>query len=138
MELSDKLGISYSTLGSYERGKRTPSIDFLLLLSDKLNVNPNWILNGTGDIFVNTKKNTLKRRNSNFTNIQTSKIGFRLTEIQEKNNLHDKDMANILDMYQDDYMDLKCGCKEPTLKILVKIKQSFDVSIDWLLYGEYR
>lgn len=67
---------------------------------------------------------------------RTENFGKRLYKIQEKNGLSDRQMAKLLGIYEDEYVDLAYGNKEPNLRILNNIKSNFQVSIDYLLYGE--
>ncbi len=50
-KLADKIGIPARTITGYERGERTPSMEFLASLSTILNVNANWFVTGEGEIF---------------------------------------------------------------------------------------
>lgn len=50
-KMANKLDMSASTITNYERGERTPSIEFLLQMNIKLNVNANWFLTGKGEMF---------------------------------------------------------------------------------------
>lgn len=50
--LAELLEMSASTLGSYERGDRTPSLDFAKNLNQKLSVNTNWFTTGKGDKYL--------------------------------------------------------------------------------------
>lgn len=50
-KLADKIGIPARTITGYERGERTPSMEFLASLSTVLNVNANWFVTGEGEIF---------------------------------------------------------------------------------------
>lgn len=50
-KLADKIGIPARTITGYERGERTPSIEFLANLSTILNVNANWFITGNGEMF---------------------------------------------------------------------------------------
>ncbi len=95
-------------------------------------VNANWLLTGTGNMFINTTENA----ESININPADFEIGKRLSKIQEQNKCPDKDMAKILGIYEYEYYDLKQGLKEPTIKILNNLKQSFNISVDWLLYGD--
>lgn len=63
-------------------------------------------------------------------------FGKRLYVLQEKNDLTDRQMAKLLGIYEDEYVDLAYGNKEPNLRILNNIKSNFQVSIDYLLYGQ--
>lgn len=67
-QMAQKLGISTSTLSSYERNVRTPSLDFATLLYEKLNVNLNWFISGEGEMF-NTPISNEGFRNSEMINL---------------------------------------------------------------------
>ena len=83
------------------------------------------IINNSGE---KVKDDTIIERTENF--------GKRLFKIQEKNDLTDRQMAKLLGIYEDEYVDLAYGDKEPNLRVLNNIKSNFQVSIDYLLYGE--
>ena len=50
-ELAKMLNIPARTLGGYERGERTPSIEIATRLS-KLSINLNWFCTGNGEMFI--------------------------------------------------------------------------------------
>ena len=81
-------------------------------------------------------KNSLERRNNIEISEQINYISIRLNEIQEKHEYLDKDMAKLLKISEDEYIDLKSCKKELDIKTLNRLKQLFEISIDWLLYGE--
>jgi transcriptional regulator with XRE-family HTH domain len=55
VEFSKELNISNSTLSEIERGNINPSIDFVIRLSIKFNVNLYYVLLGDGDMFIGTR-----------------------------------------------------------------------------------
>ena len=57
-------------------------------------------------------------------------FGVRLSEIQEKHNFLDREMATLLKISEKEYIQLVLGKKLPTLEILSAIKQNFKVFID--------
>ena len=59
-KMSKKLDMSASTLTSYERGERTPSVEFLTRLYKIFNINTNWFVSGEGEIFNNFSLTTRK------------------------------------------------------------------------------
>ncbi len=82
---------------------------------------------------INNSGNPIKSKSA----IENSEnFGKRLYALQEKNDLTDRQMAKLLGIYEDEYVDLAYGNKEPNLRILNNIKSNFQVSIDYLLYGE--
>ncbi len=53
-KMSKQLEMSASTLTSYERGERTPSVEFLTRLYKVFNINTNWFVSGEGTMFNKT------------------------------------------------------------------------------------
>jgi transcriptional regulator with XRE-family HTH domain len=53
IEFAQLLGASQSNISKYERDELRPTCDFLLGLNKKLNININWLLTGSGNMFVN-------------------------------------------------------------------------------------
>ena len=61
-EFAQKLGISVSSIESYEYGRRVPSGAQIELLCRKLGVNEGWMLTGEGEMFVQfTIEKTISR-----------------------------------------------------------------------------
>ena len=81
-------------------------------------------------------KNSLLRRNDISINQKILQIENRLNEIQQKNEYLDKDMAKLLKISENDYNEIKSGKKNFELNTITRIKQLFEVSIDWLLFDE--
>lgn len=80
--------------------------------------------------------NTGERQNDTTVKERVSHFGERLGDLQDQHEYLDKDMAKLLKISEEDYIDLKLGDTEPDLAILNRLKQCFKVSIDYLLYGE--
>lgn len=51
-EFGDSLGVSRDVINSYERGRVTPTQTFVELLCMKYDVNPDWLIHGTGEMFI--------------------------------------------------------------------------------------
>lgn len=80
--------------------------------------------------------NSGERQNDTTVNEKSSQFGKRLSELQAKHNLLDREMATLLKISEIDYIKLVTGKLKPNLDILNRLKQNFKVSIDTLLYGE--
>ncbi len=85
---------------------------------------------------VKPKYYTDERQNDLSIYEKIKKFGDRLSNLQDKHEYLDKDMAKLLSISEDDYIDLKTGDVSPDINILNRLKQCFNVSIDYLLYGE--
>ena len=66
-KLAEILNIPVRTIGGYERNENPPNEKFLKLLSEKLNVNINWLLTGYGSIYEKLILNEILENNYNFT-----------------------------------------------------------------------
>ncbi len=51
-EFGKRIGRTKSAIATYEAGKREPDQTVLLLLEKEFNVNPGWLLEGKGEIFI--------------------------------------------------------------------------------------
>lgn len=80
--------------------------------------------------------NSGERQNDTSIPDKVQKFGYRLAEIQDKHEYLDKDMAKLLKISEEEYIDIKMGDIPPDINVLNRIKQCFKVSVDWLLYGE--
>lgn len=80
--------------------------------------------------------NTLERQNDVTIPQKVQLFGHRLAEIQDKHEYLDKDMAKLLHISEEEYIDIKLGDDKPDYKILIRLKQLFKISLDWLLFGD--
>lgn len=85
---------------------------------------------------LNQKDYSGERQNDTTVDEKSSQFGARLTELQDKHNFLDREMAQLLKISEKDYIKLVVGEKQPDINILNRIKQNFKISIDYLLYGD--
>lgn len=131
-----KLNIPQPTYLRYESGEQKPSGKLIKALVLNCNINAYWLFTGEGTMFFNPKQNSFERQND--TNIQTkiSEFGKRLSKIQAHHNFLDREMATLLGISERAYISLVTGKKMPDIDIINKIKQNFQVSADFVLYGD--
>ncbi len=82
------------------------------------------------------KEYSFERKNDASIKNELNNFGQRLNSLQVKTNLSDEEISKILNLEEDEYLEYKTGDRKPNLKIINEIKQNFDISADWLLYGE--
>ena len=58
-EFADKLGVSRNNIAGYESGTRNPSDAAIRLVCATFRVNPDYIYNGNGDMFVRLTQNDI-------------------------------------------------------------------------------
>lgn len=130
------LNIPQPTYLRYKTGEQKPSGKLIEALISGCNVNARWLFTGEGEMFIKPNNNSGERQNDTTIPTKVKSFGNRLTELQDKHEYLDKDMAKLLKISEEEYIDIKLGDIEPDLKILNRLKQCFKVSIDYLLYGE--
>ena len=126
-EIADCIGVKHGAM--FARAKRNSKIkkEELEKIEQKFNVDVNSTI---------TIDNSLKKSNEIFLDNQLKNFGLRLIKLQKVSNLSDKEFAKLLEIYTDEYCELKSGKKEPNYKILNLLKKNFKLSVDWLLFGE--
>jgi transcriptional regulator with XRE-family HTH domain len=89
-ELCDIIGIGRAILTKYENGDLIPSQKFLKLLKYELKVNPNWILTGEGEMFLNDEKEKIiKIEKQDVKGKLLPVLGYLSSGIPEKQNVID-------------------------------------------------
>lgn len=134
--IADKLSIDVRKLRSYEYETKNYPTEFLQSLVDVFNVNINWLLSGQGEMFLPTCFNTYQKKdNSNIVkNIDT--FYKRFNQLQKENDLNDYQLSKETGIAEERIEKLGIGKVQPTLEDLKALKSHFDVSIDWLLFGD--
>lgn len=56
LELSKLIGVPDRSISNYERGERKPSVEYLSFLAEKLDANPEWLMLGRGNMFIDKSK----------------------------------------------------------------------------------
>lgn len=138
-EMANRLGCPYQTISKYERGEIKPTSDVLTKIGEEFNLDINWLLSGKGQAFLNPpennkKQDTLKIKTQN-KKISYKGMGERLALIQNSNNLCKNEMSKILGLSTERLKNLYSETALPTIKELQKIKENFNISTDWLLFG---
>lgn len=58
-EFADKLNIKRGAIANYEVGRNEPIDAVISLICREFSVNENWLRNGTGEMFVEAKENSI-------------------------------------------------------------------------------
>lgn len=115
---------------NYEKGQRRPAFEILEKMARIHNVNLNWLLTGEGEMFDSPP--TKKLRDSEL-KICFKNFGGKLNKLQNENDLSIIEVAEILGISEDDFVDYCLARKKPDLDIVLKIISKFDVDFDWFL-----
>ena len=127
---SKALDIPQPTYVRYEKAERKLSADLFLKLKEKFNVNINWLLVGEGEMF--NVPPTKKLRDSEL-KICFKNFGGKLNKLQNENDLSIVEVAEILEITEDDFVDYCLARKKPDLDIVLKIISKFDVDFKYFL-----
>ena len=136
LELGSYLNVSKQAIANVESGHSNPSIELISKLVDIFNINLNWLISGQGDMFISNCDNTLELHNNEdlTKNIDTFKERFQ--KLVDTNNLNSYSLSKKTNIRESRCEELYIGKKLPNFEDLHALKSHFDVSLDWLLYGE--
>lgn len=135
-QMADKLSIDVRKLRSYEYETKNYPINFLQALIDVFNVNVNWLLTGEGEIFISQCENTLQKHANDDILKNLDTFYKRFNKLQKENELNDYQMSKQTGIAESRIEKLGLGKVLPNLDELNALKAHFDVSVDWLLYGD--
>lgn len=68
-DLSDRIGISKSTISEVERGHAKPPVNLLLAMFNLYGLNVNWVLTGEGKMILKKDAASLSRRKATSTGV---------------------------------------------------------------------
>lgn len=139
-ELGDKLNISGQAISLLEKGKRLPSFDVLMSISDYFNVSLDYLVG-------RKSKEKNYKNNSNFHHHDTPALRYcqeekkflkdifssRLREERKKNKLKTEDLGKIIGVSKSTIGHWETGYYIPTAEKLFDLAEYFDVSVDYLL-----
>jgi len=76
IEFGKRLGSAGSTVVGWEKGDRTPPEATIKLICNEFNVNYNWLVDGTGDIFIEDDDSTIEilKRDYNLRDVEVRLI----------------------------------------------------------------
>ena len=114
-EMAEKLGIPVRVYRNYEYVSKGYPVDFIQNLICLFSVNANYLFTGEGSIFIDCSKNSDSRCSSKNINDKIFDFGLRLAKLQENTGLSEKDFAHNIGLFKDEFIELKCGNKAPTL-----------------------
>lgn len=135
-EMADKLNIPIRTYRSYEYDSKGYPSSFIENLIYIFNVNINFLYTGRGEMFVSECFNTRHKQNNDKIAENITTFYRRFNMLQKENDLNDYQFSKEIGISENRIEKLGIGKTSPTIDELVAIKAHFDVSIDWLLFGD--
>lgn len=54
-DIADVMGVTPTAVSDYESGKRTPSLDLIVLLANRYNLSISWLITAHGDMYNNVR-----------------------------------------------------------------------------------
>lgn len=120
-EMSAQLGIHLTSYGRYERGERSPDLEFIEKVCRTFNVSPTWLILGEGPMHRDEPP------------AATSPTFHRLWGAVGARN--DSELAKALDIEPQAVSSARENNTVP-YKWMTIISEKYGISTDWLLYGE--
>jgi len=128
---SDGAGINRGYWAEIEMGKKRPSSKILEQLKAAYKISADWLLTGEGMMF-NHEQIHMKY---DFKPEESVTVGTRLRIARELSKLTVKEMAEIFDCTENQYLRYESGIETPEKQIIDYFVQSHGISNEWLCYG---
>lgn len=122
MELAKRLNMSDAIITMYENGKRTPSIEALVKLSQIFNCSVDYLLG------IDDEEKDMPRK----TEFKKS-LGRRLRNLREQNDMTQDELGEKLNLSSKTISSFETGYNEPDGETLVMLANMYNVSTDYLL-----
>lgn len=104
-EFGKLFGVTHAHISSIERGKEKPSEMFILFISEKFQINIEWLRNGIGDMYFSESFNVFTDEGNR---IKFEYLNKQLVELIEKSNGNDlKTIVKILSYFQSSLISKK-------------------------------
>ena len=123
-QFSRKIGKTAGCIAKLESGQCKISEDTLERICSSFNVNKEWLLNGTGEMFI--KEMPPVDRNS---------FGLRVKSVRKENNLTQQQFADRIGFHKNQICYVEGGKSIPSDDFLKKVAIEFNVSLHWLKTG---
>lgn len=98
-EFSEALDIKQGSYSDVERGKAGISAVLLKNLIRRFRINPLWLCEGEGEMFIDTSQSGIVSNTSN--PIQSNKIKTGKLEIDQENSIQQQEINKLLEQQQD-------------------------------------
>lgn len=135
-EFGKKIGVSRQYVSNLEADRNVLNNEKLVLLSDDLNVNLNYLFTGKGEMFINECENSHALIENPDCISRFNKWGDRLCNLLTENEITPKTFAKLTGINFGRMQAFILDSAEPTMAELNSIKSNVDISLDELLYGE--
>lgn len=135
-KMASAIDMPARTITSYERGERTPSIDFLAKLCINYGLDINSLISQQDINFIEKCCNTHELRKSDTPFLNYQNWGNRLAKILSENKETTYSFSKRTGIPEHRIERFILDSIEPTIRELNSIKSNVDISIDELLYGE--
>ena len=140
-DFAKELGLSLNGYANYENIKsnrfmKADDVQKLLQICEENGkiLNLNWLFTGEGSMFLENED--LKKHYNGNVKFSSNEFFKNFGKIQQVNNLLDSEMAKILGISESKYIKIASGGEKPTIDILIKLKENFNINIDNFLFGK--
>lgn len=121
-DLANILKVNRVNISNWEKGKEIIPLSKLNIYANYFNVSLNYLV----------KLSDNKNNSSNIEIIDKKLVGSRLREVRKKNNLTQKELANILNTTQSTISDYENGANLILTSFAYQVCFEYNISMDWL------
>ncbi|MBB5334866.1 helix-turn-helix domain-containing protein [Chryseobacterium koreense] len=127
-----KLNLSYSNFKGPQKNSALGSDAIDRILTKYINLNPDWLITGRGDMLRKTYSNNMIAPVLNPGSID---IGNRIDIVRQNNGYSQDAFSEVLKLDPSYYSKIKQGKMPPTLSFCIELCCVFTISLDWLIFG---
>ena len=138
-------GISKNAISNYVKGNRIPDTMSIYKLSKVLKISIEWLLTGTDpqeeiqefEKDITPIDNIVTENGFDYLDLNsTYTIGDRIKVIRITKNINQKEFSDAINIEQSRLSEFESNKIKPSFDTLYSIKKTFNISLDWLMFGE--
>lgn len=135
-EMAEKLGVNINTYRGYEYNKRDLPEDFLLKLTNILNVNLHFLYTGQGAMFINTDTTVFEKCEDEEISKNFKYLHVRYTKMLADSNTTDYEVSKRTGISESRLEKIGLGDASITMDELIKLRSKYVFDANELLFNK--
>ena len=126
-QFAKKIGRTKAYISNVENGHTGMSRSTISSICSVFGVNTEWLLTGTGEMFLPEQE---------VEPVSREEIGRRIRDIRKRAGLTQQEFADRVGCHKNQVSNVESGKYIPSDRFLAAVSREFKVSVDWLRTGE--